>query len=89
MNQPAKKYDNTNSGALFKNKEKTPEHPNWADYNGSINVAGRDYWLSAWVKETKSGEKIMSLAVKPKDGTPPPDTRRSTSKQSLDDEMPF
>lgn len=92
MSKPApKQYDNTNSGALFKNKDKTAEHPNWADYNGAINVAGHDYWLSAWIKETKSGEKIMSLAVKPKDGTPSPQKKATTApaKTSYDDDIPF
>lgn len=84
----SKQYDNTNSGALFKNKKKAAEkHP---DYTGSVNVAGHDYWLSAWIKETKSGEKIMSLAVKQKDGTPPPSSdRRKPAQTMYDDEIPF
>ena len=58
-------YDNTNSGALFRNEDKqSDKHP---DYRGSINVDGVDYWLSAWMKTSKKGERFMSLAVKPKD----------------------
>ena len=53
-----------NSGSLFKNDKKEKEnHP---DYRGSINVAGTDYWLDAWIKESKAGKKYMSLSVKPK-----------------------
>jgi uncharacterized protein (DUF736 family) len=60
-------YDNTNTGALFKNNRKeTEKHP---DYTGSVNVAGRDHWLSAWLKTDKNGNKFMSLSIKPKDGT--------------------
>ena len=60
----SKQWDNTNSGTLFKNdKQGKASRP---DYNGSINVDGRDYWLSAWIKEGAKG-KFMSLAVKPKD----------------------
>ena len=59
-------YDNTNSGALFKNRDKDEAHPKWADYQGSINIEGTEYWLSAWLKESKKGEKFMSLSVKPK-----------------------
>lgn len=59
-------YDNTNSGALFKNKDKDEAHPNWADYQGSINVDGTDYWINAWLKKSKKGENYMSLSVKPK-----------------------
>lgn len=62
------KYDNTNTGALFKAKEqKTDKHPG---YTGSINVEGKEYWLSGWVKEAKSGEKFFSLSVKAKDEKP-------------------
>ncbi len=58
-------FDKTNSGAIFRNdKEGNPRRP---DYTGQINVEGKDYWLSAWIKEDKSGGKFMSLNVKPKD----------------------
>ena len=51
-------------GSLFKNKRKeTEKHP---DYTGSITINGVECWLSAWIKEGKSG-KFMSLSVgKPK-----------------------
>lgn len=58
-------YDNTNRGALFKNDKKEKEtHP---DYKGSINANGVDYWLSAWLNESKGGKKYMSLSVQPKE----------------------
>jgi hypothetical protein len=58
-------YDNTNSGALFKNDKKESEkHP---DYRGSINVDGVDYWISAWLKTSQQGTKFMSLSVSPKE----------------------
>ena len=61
----AKEYDNTNSGVLFRNKKRMKEtQPN---YTGSINIEGAEYWLSAWLKETKDGERFMSLAVNIKD----------------------
>lgn len=56
-----------NTGSLFKAKERaTDRHP---EYTGSINVDGKDYWLSAWVKEGQT-QKFFSLAVKPKDEKP-------------------
>lgn len=61
MNTP---YDNRNRGVLFKNEEKQGE--NSPDYKGSINVDGKELWLSAWLKESKAGKKYMSLSVKPK-----------------------
>jgi hypothetical protein len=88
-------FDNTNRGALFKNTRREKDtHP---EYNGSINVDGHDYWISAWVKEGKSG-KFFSLSVKRKDGTaarPDPATefkaeaKRVFPDAQLDDETPF
>lgn len=56
------KYDN--SGALF--KAKANENPKWPQYEGSAMIDGKDYWLSAWVKEGQNG-KFFSLAFKPKE----------------------
>jgi hypothetical protein len=73
-----------NSGVLFKNDKKEQEkHP---DYKGSIMVDGNEYWLSAWIKEGKSG-KFMGLAVSPKDGQPP--APKSTPSDLKDDDIPF
>jgi hypothetical protein len=62
-------YDNTNKGALYRNERRTQDnHP---EYTGSINVEGKEYWLSAWIKEIQKGEnkgkKYFSMTVKPKD----------------------
>jgi pyrroloquinoline quinone (PQQ) biosynthesis protein C len=54
-------YDNTNSGALFINKNKKEEkHPFW---QGKLNVEGKEYQLSGWVKDTKTGDKMLSLKL--------------------------
>jgi len=84
-------YSNENSGALFRNEDKDDEHPNWADYQGSINVDGTDYWISAWLKTSKAGKKFMSLSVKSKDSQRAPNPAKQQPAQSndFDDEIPF
>ncbi len=77
-----------NSGALFKNTKKEKEtHP---DYNGSVLINGVDYWIAAWLKESKSGTKFMSLSFKPKEGEPVK-TAKISRNVDLDDsdEIPF
>ena len=73
-----------NSGVLFRNDKKDKETS--PDYKGNITVAGVEYWLSAWIKEGKSG-KFMGLAVNPKDAQPP----ASNPKKIVysDDDVPF
>jgi hypothetical protein len=84
------KYDNTNNGALFKNTDK--DHVRQPDYRGELNVAGAEYWLSAWLRESKKGTKYFSLAVQPKQpkvAAPDPGGARPSLKDELDDEIPF
>jgi hypothetical protein len=82
-----KEYDNTNRGVLFKNDDKkAPNHP---DYKGRVDVAGTEFWLSAWIKEGKSG-KFMSLSITPKEEkqikTPAADAK---NRPVVDDSIPF
>ena len=80
-----------NSGVLFKNDKKdTEKHP---DYKGNIMVDGNEYWLSAWIKEGKTG-KFMGLAVSPRDAQPPagkvPYGQGGTTKEGRDmEDVPF
>jgi hypothetical protein len=77
-------YDNTNRGALFNNKERKEKDTD-ADYSGTINVAGKDYWLNGWLKTSKAGAKFMSLSVKPKNA----ETPKQSTKPDFDDAVPF
>ncbi len=86
---PNSEYDNTNQGVLFKNKRKEKEnHP---DYRGEINVRGRTFWLSAWIKESKKdGSKFMSLSVQEKDGERESAPRKKQVVQDIEeDDTPF
>jgi hypothetical protein len=86
----AVEYDNTNTGLLARNQRReTEKHP---EFTGSINIEGREYWLSAWVREGKAGgklegQKFFSLAVKPKDAQPAP--KAVAEQPEFDDDVPF
>lgn len=78
-------YDNTNSGALFKNtKRETDKHP---EYTGTINVEGTEYWMSSWVNESKSGNKYFSIKLKKKDFSEAKEAVQQSD--SMDTEIPF
>jgi uncharacterized protein (DUF736 family) len=76
-------YDNTNSGALFANTDrKTDKHPN---ARGTLNVEGVEYWISAWTKVSKKGDKYQSLSVQRKDAQQAP----AKDDAPFDDQIPF
>ena len=82
-------YVNTDRGVLYRNENKTSEnHP---AYSGSVNVAGTDYWLSGWIKESKKdGKKFFSLSVRPK-GDPKQVNKpvKSAEPDDFNDSIPF
>ncbi len=89
-------YDNTNRGSLFKNDKK--EQDSHADYNGSINIEGTEFWLNAWLKESKKdGKKYFSLSVKPKQQQNAPQGKSAPAKPKYEgskkdqegDDIPF
>jgi hypothetical protein len=73
-----------NSGVLFKNDKKDNERA--PEYKGNIMVDGNEYWISAWIKEGKTG-KFMGLAVSPRDAQPP--VNKSVAKNLEDSDIPF
>jgi uncharacterized protein (DUF736 family) len=76
-------YDNTNSGALFANADrKTDKHPN---ARGTLNVEGVEYWISAWTKVSKKGDKYQSLSVQRKDAQ----QGQKQADTPFDDSIPF
>lgn len=79
-----------NSGTLSRNKDKEKEdaNPNWPDFKGRIRVAGVDYWLNGWVKETDSG-KFFSLSVQPQQGGQQQGKPKHSAIDGMDDDIPF
>jgi hypothetical protein len=75
----AEQYDNTNRGVLFLNDRKTTDkHP---DRKGSINIDGKEYWLSGWNKQTSKGDTI-SLSVEAKDAAKSGQSSRPQRQES-------
>lgn len=71
-----------NSGSLFKNDRKEKDtHP---DYKGTAKLAGVEYWMSAWMRESANKTKYMSFAFTPKEA------QASAPANTIDDdENPF
>ncbi len=89
-------YDNTNRWTLNKNARK--EQDSHADYQGKINVEGKEYWLNGWSKDGPKG-KFISGTIKAigEQQAPrredPISTGRLPQKQSIlpdaDSDIPF
>lgn len=81
-------YDNNNSGALFKNdKQGNEKRP---DYKGKSEVAGVEYYVSAWIRQSKAGQTYMSLKyelVEQQRADAPPVAAQPTAV--ADDDIPF
>jgi hypothetical protein len=84
------KVDRENHGVLFKNKNK--EKDTHSDYDGVINVEGKEFWLNAWINTSKSGMKYMAVTVRPrlaKGEKPALKVVGGTDTPDPDDEIPF
>lgn len=85
-----KKYDNSNRGVLFRNEERRNDRS--PEYTGTLNIMGKEYRLSAWIKESKAGKKFFSLSVAapsaPKKEEKPAEPLETTMMDDLDD-LPF
>ena len=83
----AKEFDETNRGVLFKNhKREKDSHP---QYTGKLNVEGAEYWVSAWLKEAKNGEKFFSISIKEKESKPAERPRGPAAVADMSDDIPF
>jgi hypothetical protein len=85
-------YDDKNRGSIWKNEKKTTDkHP---DFTGSLNVDGKDYWVSAWRRKEGASDRApaLSFSVKPKDGKPmdaQPGQVRTQTGNDMNDEIPW
>lgn len=74
-----------NTGALFTKKQrKTEKQPN---FEGNINVNGKDWDIAAWIKVSKTGDKYLSLKIE----EPQNKAKPQQAEPAVDDysDMPF
>jgi hypothetical protein len=86
-------YDNSNSGALFKNEDKR-EGKKDPDYRGQAEIDSKYYWLDAWINKSKEGKTYMSVKFKAKspparDGRPQPKAAPTGEAPAFNDDIPF
>lgn len=75
-----------NSGSLFVNDKEKDGQP---DRTGSCVIAGREYWVSGWLKKTQAGVPWLSLAFRPKEQQQRAPAPRQQRRQDEDDGPPF
>lgn len=80
-------YDNNLTGVLFKNDEKRDDKDR--DYNGSCEIEGRKFWISAWINTSKQGRKFMKLKFKAQDEKPAAAPETAPLPSDTDDGIPF
>lgn len=70
------KYRNLNRGRIWPNNRK--QNPSQPDFEGTINIKGEEFWISAWKPNQESGTDAQSLSfsVRPR--------RRSVLEQPKD-----
>ena len=80
-------YSNENRGAMWRNTRKQSDtHP---DLSGSINIDGKEYWISGWTKKEGAADSapVVSMSVRPKEdqGGYAPAPAPSQAKAEFDD----
>ena len=89
-------YSNENRGSIWRNEKKERDtHP---DFTGTLNVAGVEYWVSAWKRKDGASDRApaLSFSIKPKDEQKPatkksdPISSGRSLKSDMDDDLiPF
>lgn len=75
-------YDNSNSGALFKNDYKE-EGDNKPDYKGPFtDENGEEKEIAAWLRTSKGGKTYLSVKVSEK-------REKAVASAGADEDVPF
>jgi hypothetical protein len=86
-------YDNNMRGVLFRNNDKRDGKKD-ADYRGNAEIDRKQFWVDAWINESRDGSKRLSLQFKPKTasehkGAPANPPAQTAAKPDFDDDIPF
>jgi uncharacterized protein (DUF736 family) len=87
--QDEQNFDNELRGVLFPNARKTRSQQ--PDLQGSCEIDGVEYWISAWTKVSRQGQKYLSLAFTPKfdEGNSQEYAQESTQQHDEPDDLLF
>lgn len=86
----SKQYDNNLSGALFRNDDKRPDKQD-PDYRGNAEVDRKQFWIDAWINESRDGKRYMKLKFRPKlaaEQSAVPH-KEPAKAEDFDDDIPF
>lgn len=76
-----------NMGSMFKNEKRVNEKQ--PIYTGDANVNGKVMRVAAWVNESKTGKKYLSLKFQEPDNEVEEAPPSQGQPVNLDDEIPF
>lgn len=64
-------YDRTNRGSIWRNEKKDIKdvYDTKPDFTGTLNVEGREFYVSAWKRKEGANPKspALSMSIKPKE----------------------
>ena len=66
-----KKYDNNLRGAIFPEPPENIRSETDRHFSGSVEVEGKEYWVSAWNSTSKAGRPYISFKLTAKDAARP------------------
>ena len=73
-----------NAGALFKNDASESRSDSSPHFSGQAKVGEVDYWVNAWVNESRQGNRYLSIKF-----TPKVSVAETGANDFLDNDIPF
>ena len=84
-------YSNTNRGSIWKNDRK--EKDTQPDFTGTLDVEGRQFWVSAWKRkpDDSPSSPALKFSIKPKEQEQqaPQAKQPDPADNGFEDDIPF